>query len=85
MTPSACSYCESHDQALVGDKTLAFWLMDKEMYGAHFATHCCVVLHDAWRRRYKEVQDAPILDVAVVLRDESTPEKAPIVCVSFAV
>ncbi|KAJ1504797.1 1,4-alpha-glucan branching enzyme [Coelomomyces lativittatus] len=27
------SYCESHDQALVGDKTIAFWLMDKEMYG----------------------------------------------------
>lgn len=26
------SYCESHDQALVGDKTLIFWLMDKEMY-----------------------------------------------------
>ncbi|MEX0885202.1 MAG: alpha amylase C-terminal domain-containing protein [Phycisphaeraceae bacterium] len=25
-------YCESHDQALVGDKTLAFWLMDQEMY-----------------------------------------------------
>ena len=25
-------YCESHDQALVGDKTVAFWLMDKEMY-----------------------------------------------------
>ena len=25
------SYAESHDQALVGDKTLAFWLMDKEM------------------------------------------------------
>lgn len=28
------AYAESHDQALVGDKTLAFWLMDKEMY--HF-------------------------------------------------
>lgn len=28
----AIGYCESHDQALVGDKTLAFWLMDKEMY-----------------------------------------------------
>ncbi|GIL59739.1 hypothetical protein Vafri_14468 [Volvox africanus] len=29
----ACvSYAESHDQALVGDKTIAFWLMDKEMY-----------------------------------------------------
>jgi len=25
-------YAESHDQALVGDKTMAFWLMDKEMY-----------------------------------------------------
>ena len=23
---------ESHDQALVGDKSIAFWLMDKEMY-----------------------------------------------------
>ncbi|KAI8144413.1 1,4-alpha-glucan-branching enzyme GBE1 [Fennellomyces sp. T-0311] len=28
----AITYCESHDQALVGDKTIAFWLMDKEMY-----------------------------------------------------
>jgi len=26
------AYAESHDQALVGDKTLSFWLMDKEMY-----------------------------------------------------
>jgi len=26
------SYCESHDQALVGDKTLLFRLADKEMY-----------------------------------------------------
>jgi len=26
------AYAESHDQALVGDKTLAFWLMDKQMY-----------------------------------------------------
>jgi len=25
-------YSESHDQALVGDKTIAFWLMDREMY-----------------------------------------------------
>lgn len=25
-------YAESHDQALVGDKTIAFWLMDAEMY-----------------------------------------------------
>ncbi|KAJ3335651.1 alpha-1,4-glucan branching enzyme, partial [Gonapodya sp. JEL0774] len=26
------AYCESHDQALVGDKSIAFWLMDAEMY-----------------------------------------------------
>jgi 1,4-alpha-glucan branching enzyme len=25
-------YAESHDQALVGDKTIAFWLMDQQMY-----------------------------------------------------
>lgn len=32
------AYAESHDQALVGDKTLAFWLMDKEM------CECCSFL-----------------------------------------
>uniref|UniRef100_A0A182JHK2 1,4-alpha-glucan branching enzyme n=1 Tax=Anopheles atroparvus TaxID=41427 RepID=A0A182JHK2_ANOAO len=32
------AYAESHDQALVGDKTIAFWLMDKEMY-----THMSIV------------------------------------------
>ncbi|ELP86874.1 1,4-alpha-glucan-branching enzyme, putative [Entamoeba invadens IP1] len=26
------AYAECHDQALVGDKTISFWLMDKEMY-----------------------------------------------------
>ncbi len=26
------AYAESHDQAIVGDKSIAFWLMDKEMY-----------------------------------------------------
>jgi len=29
---STIAYAESHDQGLVGDKTVAFWLMDKEMY-----------------------------------------------------
>jgi len=29
---SNIAYVESHDQALVGDKTIAFWLMDAEMY-----------------------------------------------------
>ena len=31
------TYAECHDQALVGDKTLAFWLMDAEMY-VHMST-----------------------------------------------
>merc|ERR1712037_165171 len=33
------AYAESHDQALVGDKTLAFWLMDKEMYTGMSTQH----------------------------------------------
>ncbi len=32
FTTKTIAYAESHDQALVGDKTLAFRLMDKEMY-----------------------------------------------------
>ncbi|KAL0016830.1 hypothetical protein SO802_003899 [Lithocarpus litseifolius] len=31
-TEKCISYAESHDQAIVGDKTMAFLLMDKEMY-----------------------------------------------------
>jgi len=33
------SYAESHDQALVGDKTIAFRLMDKEMYTSMHVGH----------------------------------------------
>ena len=29
LQEATISYCESHDQAMVGDKTIAFWLMDK--------------------------------------------------------
>lgn len=41
------AYAESHDQALVGDKTLAFWLMDAEMCECgstveRVGTDCCV-------------------------------------------
>ena len=32
MDEKVVSYCESHDQALVGDKTIIFRLIDKEMY-----------------------------------------------------
>jgi hypothetical protein len=43
------AYCESHDQALVGDKTIAFWLMDKEMYthmsDIGFGARVCLVIH----------------------------------------
>ncbi|XP_010556050.1 PREDICTED: 1,4-alpha-glucan-branching enzyme 1, chloroplastic/amyloplastic-like isoform X2 [Tarenaya hassleriana] len=31
-TEKCISYAESHDQSIVGDKTIAFFLMDKEMY-----------------------------------------------------
>ncbi|GLT46061.1 hypothetical protein SLA2020_198490 [Shorea laevis] len=31
-TEKCVSYAESHDQAIVGDKTIAFFLMDREMY-----------------------------------------------------
>ncbi|MED6119226.1 hypothetical protein PIB30_009875 [Stylosanthes scabra] len=31
-TEKCVSYAESHDQAIVGDKTIAFFLMDEEMY-----------------------------------------------------
>lgn len=34
------SYAESHDQALVGDKTVAFWLMDK-VNKHHPELPCC--------------------------------------------
>jgi len=38
------AYAESHDQALVGDKTLAFWLMDKEMYDHMHVDHQSIVI-----------------------------------------
>ena len=38
------AYAESHDQALVGDKTLAFWLMDQEMYWNMHVSHQSAVI-----------------------------------------
>ena len=35
------AYAESHDQAIVGDKTLAFWLMDAEMRPVRALLHTC--------------------------------------------
>ncbi len=40
----AIHYAESHDQALVGDKTLIFWLMDKEMYYNMHVNHQSLVV-----------------------------------------
>ena len=45
------SYCESHDQALVGDKTIIFRLIDADMYwhfkkgDENFMAHRCIALH----------------------------------------
>lgn len=33
------AYAESHDQALVGDKTIAFWLMDKVILVLPYIVH----------------------------------------------
>ncbi len=38
------AYAESHDQALVGDKSIAFWLMDKEMYTNMHVNHESLVI-----------------------------------------
>lgn len=38
------AYAESHDQALVGDKSIAFWLMDKEMYDNMHVDHDSLVI-----------------------------------------
>lgn len=49
------AYAESHDQAMVGDKTIAFWLMDKEMYyhmkveDQHFVIDRGIALHKMLR------------------------------------
>ncbi len=38
------AYAESHDQAIVGDKTIAFWLMDKEMYTHMHKDHQSLII-----------------------------------------
>ncbi|MEM9324081.1 MAG: alpha amylase C-terminal domain-containing protein [Bacteroidota bacterium] len=38
------AYSESHDQALVGDKSIAFWLMDKEMYTNMHINHDSLII-----------------------------------------
>jgi len=40
-------YAESHDQAMVGDKTIMFWLADKEMYWKMGASDQSVVIDRA--------------------------------------
>jgi 1,4-alpha-glucan branching enzyme len=42
----AIHYAESHDQALVGDKTIIFWLMDKEMYYNMHKSHKNLVVEN---------------------------------------
>lgn len=41
---STVHYAESHDQALVGDKTLIFWLMDKDMYFDMHVGHANLII-----------------------------------------
>lgn len=39
-------YAESHDQALVGDKSIIFWLMDKDMYADMHKEHQNLVVNN---------------------------------------
>ena len=43
------SYCESHDQALVGDKTIIFRLIDKEMYWHMMVGDIILRWKEGWR------------------------------------
>ena len=49
------AYAESHDQALVGDKTLAFRLMDKEMYSS-MSKQCQNVIVDRGLALHKMIR-----------------------------
>jgi len=53
---SCIGYCESHDQALVGDKTIAFWLMDKEMYTGMSAHHPANAIVDRGMALHKMIR-----------------------------
>ena len=46
--PPPQGYAESHDEALVGDKTIAFWLMDKEMYDFMGVHGCASAMRGIW-------------------------------------
>lgn len=48
-------YAESHDQALVGDKTIAFWLMDKDMYW-HMDQHSQSIVIDRGMALHKIIR-----------------------------
>jgi 1,4-alpha-glucan branching enzyme len=50
------AYAESHDQALVGDKTIAFWLMDKEMYDFMSLTTCLTPIIDRGLALHKMIR-----------------------------
>ncbi|KAL8568163.1 1,4-alpha-glucan branching enzyme [Nucella lapillus] len=50
------AYTESHDQALVGDKTIAFWLMDKEMYTHMSQSSDCSLIIDRGLALHKMIR-----------------------------
>jgi len=50
------SYVECHDQALVGDKTIAFWLMDKEMYTGMSILHPLSLIVDRGIQLHKLIR-----------------------------
>lgn len=53
---ASIAYAESHDQALVGDKTIAFWLMDAEMYSNMSVTRPLTVCVDRGMALHKMIR-----------------------------
>ena len=61
------AYAESHDQALVGDKTIAFWLMDKEMYDFMSVTTYLTPIIDRGLALHKMIRYVMVMMVVLVM------------------
>lgn len=50
------AYCESHDQAIVGDKTIAMWLFDRDIYHNMSCEHPASLLVDRGMALHKMIR-----------------------------
>jgi 1,4-alpha-glucan branching enzyme len=50
------TYCESHDQSIVGDKTISMWLFDKEIYYNMSSNHKPTIVVDRGMALHKMIR-----------------------------